>query len=384
MPSRSHLDRPPPLQPQLLPHATTPPPPRLAATKGCQRRRATTEQTPHVAATTDPATSALERHFRSIKHDLSCAAHRLDTSFDETSHDGNPHPLKLMRRINHLETVVGKLQRDWAQLEEDRERIVPAVRRYPRSLACHPPFAPYTASRSPRNQSHHHHNHHRRRRRRRRPQASRALMEQSQQIQALSTAAGCADPDYNQTVATVVAQLASAGLTDGHDDGYDAEETAGGFNGGEQPCAEDCGGAENVDPRAGGGNHSGSGGANRHAAAKGSAVANALDRETFEALPTSTRGRVTFETVSQCNTVAGLRSRRRVHEPGPSLSLSHTLTFTLNPTLTTTLTVKPHPHGTPPRPGESSVRYHEGHVERAGQGDGGQRSPGAARAQGPA
>ena len=110
--------------------------------------RATTEQTPHAAATTDPATSALERHFRSIKHDLSCAAHRLDTSFDETSHDGNPHPLKLMRRINHLETVVGKLQRDWAQLEEDRERIVPAVRRYPPSLACHPPFAPYTASRS--------------------------------------------------------------------------------------------------------------------------------------------------------------------------------------------------------------------------------------------
>lgn len=142
-------------------------------------------------------------------------------------------------------------------------------------------------------------------------------MEQSQQIQALSVAAGCADPDYNQTVTTVAAQLASAGLTDGHDDGYDAQDaqdgTAGGFDGGEQPYAEDCGGgAENVDPRAGGGNHGSSGGANRHAAAKGSGVANALDRERFEALPSSTRGRVTFETVSEFNGVQRSSTEWRV------------------------------------------------------------------------
>ena len=158
-------------------------------------------------------------------------------------------------------------------------------------------------------------------------------MEQSLQIQALSAAAGCTDPDYDQTSATVVAQLASAGLTEGSARNGNVE----GFDetyGGEHQLAEEVGGgAENVDPDR---NRAQAHTAKAHTA-KGAGTASTLDRERFEALPTSTRGRVTFETVR----ILFVRSLTPLPHP--------------------TTPVPP-----PPLPGFGRLRDHERDVERTG------------------
>ena len=61
-------------------------------------------------ASLETSVDGLERSFRQIQHDLSCAAHRLDVAFDEASaRDGAPHPLKIMRRLQALEERAGKV-----------------------------------------------------------------------------------------------------------------------------------------------------------------------------------------------------------------------------------------------------------------------------------
>ena len=74
------------------------------------------------------AVDGLERAFRQIQHDLSCASHRLDVSFDESSaRDGSQHPLKLMRRIKNIEATASSLQAEWSEIQEARARIIPEV-----------------------------------------------------------------------------------------------------------------------------------------------------------------------------------------------------------------------------------------------------------------
>ena len=94
----------------------------------------------------------------------------------------------------------------------------------------------------------------------------------------------------------MAAQLASAGLTEG------SAPLPGDEGAYHRP--NDDGGAENLDPRAaaGGGGavggETGGGPAPKPRTHVAGAAGGGLCRERFEALPGSTRGRVTFETVS--------------------------------------------------------------------------------------
>ena len=79
-------------------------------------------------ASLETSVDGLERSFRQIQHDLSCAAHRLDVAFDEASaRDGAPHPLKIMRRLQALEERAGKVATQWKAIQEKREELLPKL-----------------------------------------------------------------------------------------------------------------------------------------------------------------------------------------------------------------------------------------------------------------
>ena len=69
----------------------------------------------------------LERAFLQMRHDLDVVADRMDVAFDKSN---GPHPLKLAKRMEALESLISSLNGEWNDLQRRRNVILPVVSRH--------------------------------------------------------------------------------------------------------------------------------------------------------------------------------------------------------------------------------------------------------------